>query len=193
MFLPPEIESGNKEYKLKILDKSINKLEKLASQLKWRLQEGNGIAEYYIGVADNGDILGINKNDYLVSLKNLNKITKIINATIIKKQKKIINENICYYIINISNDLFDYKSIRIIFIGPTNSGKSTIIGNLSKKIKDDGNGKSRKYVFNHKHEIYSGETSSISLNNLILEHKKKKNKCKFNRYTRKSKIYKNND
>ena len=174
MFLPPEIESGNKEYKLKIIDKSINRLEKLASQLKWRLQEGNGFAEYYIGVADNGDILGINKKDYLVSLNNLNKITKIVNARIIKKEKKFINENICYYVINITNDICNYKSMRIIFIGPTNSGKSTIIGNLSKKIKDDGNGKSRKYVFNHKHEIYSGETSSISLNNLILEYKKKK-------------------
>lgn len=173
MILPPEIESGNKEYKLKIVDKSINKLEKLASQLKWRLQEGNGFAEYYMGVADNGNILGINDNDYIASLKNLNKIVKIINAKVIKKEKKIINENICFYVINITNDLFDYKSIRIIFIGPTNSGKSTIIGNLSKKMKDDGNGKSRKYVFNHKHEIYSGETSSISLNNLILKHKNK--------------------
>lgn len=173
MFLPPEIESGNKEYKLKIVDKSVNRLEKLASQLKWRLQEGNGLAEYYIGVADNGNILGINDNEYIASLKNLNKIAKIINAKVIKKEKKIINENICYYVINITNDLFNYKSIRIIFIGPTNSGKSTIIGNLSKKMKDDGNGKSRKYVFNHKHEIYSGETSSISLNNLILKHKNK--------------------
>tara|TARA_X000000950_G_scaffold251290_1_gene312566 strand:+ start:2249 stop:2776 length:528 start_codon:yes stop_codon:yes gene_type:complete len=174
MSLPPEIESGNKEYKLKIINKSTNRLEKLASQLKWRLGEGNGFAEYYIGVADNGDILGINYNDYLVSLKNLNKVANIINAKIIKKEKKIINENKCYYIINITNDLLDFISIRILFIGPSNSGKSTIIGNLSKKINDDGNGKSRKYVFNHKHEIYSGETSSISLNNLILEHKKKK-------------------
>ena len=74
MFLPPEIESGNKEYKLKIIDKSVNRLEKLASQLKWRLQEGNGLAEYYIGVADNGNILGINDNEYIASLKNLNKI-----------------------------------------------------------------------------------------------------------------------
>ena len=73
MFLPPEIESGNKEYKLKIIDKSVNRLEKLASQLKWRLQEGNGFAEYYIGVADNGNILGINDNEYIASLKNLNK------------------------------------------------------------------------------------------------------------------------
>ena len=175
MSLPPEIESGNKEYKLKIIDKSINKLEKLASQLKWRLQEGNGLAEYYIGVADNGDILGISDNEYKDTLKNLNKIVKIINAKIIKKEKKIIKENINYYVINITDDLLNFKSVRIIFIGPTNSGKSTIIGNLSKKIKDDGKGKSRKYVFNHKHEIYSGETSSISLNNLILEHKKKKN------------------
>tara|TARA_A100001015_G_C14721665_1_gene606135 strand:+ start:361 stop:738 length:378 start_codon:yes stop_codon:yes gene_type:complete len=113
MFLPPEIESGNKEYKLKIIDKSINRLEKLASQLKWRLQEGNGFAEYYIGVADNGDILGINKKDYLVSLNNLNKITKIVNARIIKKEKKFINENICYYVINITNDICFFDNVKL--------------------------------------------------------------------------------
>ncbi len=69
-----------------------------------------------------------------------------------------------YYIIKLTSEILDIKTIRILFIGPTNSGKSTIVGNLSKKMQDDGNGKSRKYVFNHKHEIYSGETSSVSIN-----------------------------
>merc|ERR1711871_1128571 len=100
-------------------------------------------------------------------------MTKIIDAKILKKDKIIVSENICYYIIKITSDILDTKSIRILFIGPSNSGKSTIIGNLSKKMSDDGNGKSRKYVFNHKHEIYSGETSSLSINNLVLKYENK--------------------
>ena len=66
-------------------------------------------------------------------------MTKIIDAKIIK-DKIIVSENICYYIIKITNEVLDIKSIRILFIGPTNSGKSTIIGNL-KKINDDSKGK----------------------------------------------------
>ena len=178
MSLPPEIESGNQEYKLRITNKSNDRIEQLASQLKWRLQEGQGNAEYFIGVADDGTIPGINYYDYIASLKNLIKMTKIIEAKILKKDKIIVSENICYYIIKITSDVLDTKSIRILFIGPSNSGKSTIIGNLSKRISDDGNGKSRKYVFNHKHEIYSGETSSVSINNLVL--KQENNKLNIN-------------
>ena len=65
MSLSPEIESGNKEYKLKITNKSDDRIEQLASQLKWRLHEGQGIAEYFIGVADDGTIHGINYYDYI--------------------------------------------------------------------------------------------------------------------------------
>ena len=59
MYLPPEVESGNKEYKLKVITESDERFEQLASQMKWRLNEGNGIAFYYLGVSDNGDIKNI--------------------------------------------------------------------------------------------------------------------------------------
>ena len=171
MKLPPEIESGNIEYKLKITTDSDDRIEQLATQLKWRIHEGNGIAIYMIGVADDGSIPGINYTDYISSLKNFSKMTNIINAKILSKEKKVVSDQICYYVINITSETKDIKSLRIIFIGPTNSGKSTIVANLSKRITDDGNGKSRKYVFNHKHEIYSGETSSLSINNLRVPYK----------------------
>ena len=75
MKLPPEIESGNIEYKLKITTDSDDRIEQLASQLKWRIHEGNGIAIYMIGVADDGSIPGINYTDYISSLKNFSKMT----------------------------------------------------------------------------------------------------------------------
>jgi len=168
MKLPPEIESGNIEYKLKITTDCDHRIEQLATQMKWRLNEGNGIAKYLIGVADNGIIKGIDLNDYNKTLKNFSKITKIIDAKILERNKieEDLDNDIFYYEIKITNDTINIHSTRIIFIGPTNSGKSTIIGNLIKKISDNGNGKSRNFVFNHKHEIYSGETSSISIKNI---------------------------
>ncbi len=64
MKLEPEVEYGNKEYKLKIINKENDRLEKLASQLKWRLNEGNGEALYYIGVNDDGSVVGLNSDDF---------------------------------------------------------------------------------------------------------------------------------
>ena len=53
------------------------------------------------------------------------------------------------------------KEIRLVVIGNVDSGKSTLVGCLTKGIKDDGRGYARKYIFNYQHENESGRTSSI--------------------------------
>ena len=165
MKLEPEVEYGNKEYKLKIINKENDRLEKLASQLKWRLNEGNGEALYYIGVNDDGSVVGLNNDELKETIMNIKKMCEKINSKIISTQK--INE---YYVLKIRFIENKIKSKRILFIGPHNVGKTTLISNLTKNIKDDGNGFSRNFVFNHKHEIYSGLTSSISIEKLKLSH-----------------------
>lgn len=170
--LPPEIESGNKEYKLKIIPDNDFRLEQLASQMKWRINEGNGIALYYIGIDDDGSITGISKEDFSQTMKNLSKIVNFIKAKIIKIDHNIDN-NHHWYTIKINFIEEKISNSRVIFIGPSSSGKTTLISNIVNNISDDGNGKSRKLVFNHKHEIYSGRTSSISI-------EKKDIKCKIN-------------
>ena len=54
------------------------------------------------------------------------------------------------------------KEIRMVVIGNVDSGKSTLVGCLTKGIKDDGRGYARKYVFNYQHESETGRTSSIA-------------------------------
>ena len=46
-------------------------------------------------------------------------------------------------------------------IGNVDSGKSTIVGVMTKSIMDDGRGSARKKVFNFVHEAANGRTSSI--------------------------------
>jgi hypothetical protein len=53
--LPPEPQFGNIEYKLKLISPSKQRLDHLVTQLKWRLNEGNGEAIYEIGVTDSGE------------------------------------------------------------------------------------------------------------------------------------------
>lgn len=52
--LPPEPQFGNIEYKLKLINPTKQRLDHLVTQLKWRLNEGNGEAIYEIGVTDSG-------------------------------------------------------------------------------------------------------------------------------------------
>ena len=52
--------------------------------------------------------------------------------------------------------------VRVVVIGNVDSGKSTLVGVLSKGANDDGRGLARSYVFNYDHERASGRTSSIS-------------------------------
>ena len=171
--LPPEVEFGNKEYKLKIIPDNDFRLEQLASQMKWRINEGNGTAFYFLGIEDDGTVKGLSKEDFSVSIKNLNKIVKFINAKIIKIESKE-NNKLYWHIITIKFIQEQIYNSRVIFIGPSNTGKTTLISNLSNNISDDGNGRSRKLVFNHKHEIYSGRTSSISFEKKIISNGKER-------------------
>lgn len=85
---PQEQEYGNKEYKWKILpdDKSKMKYKcnKLASQMMYRIYEGNGKAIYLIGVLDNGTPIGLSEIEIYDTIQMFNNITDIINCNINK-------------------------------------------------------------------------------------------------------------
>jgi GTPase SAR1 family protein len=184
--LNPEIEEGNIEYK-RLISCNKNRHITLASQMKWRLNEGNGICYYFIGVEDNGSISNRKKKELYNSLKNLKLVTKLINAKIIDVKKNTF-KNKDYLKVTISY-IFNTKipEVRILLLGSTKSGKTTFISKL-KKIKDEKVGRQSIYI--HKHEILNDKTSSLTIctfgldkNNNILDSyefsgKKNLNKCK---------------
>jgi len=53
---------GNVEYKQELLDMDKKKINKYATQLKFRLVEGKGKAIYLLGVQDDGTIIGVPNN-----------------------------------------------------------------------------------------------------------------------------------
>lgn len=80
-----ESNDGNIEYKWKFNKDIINndKIEKLVSQMRYRIIEGNGIAFYYIGVKDNGNCDGILWNDLLYTLDIIKILSKKLTANIV--------------------------------------------------------------------------------------------------------------
>mmetsp|Transcript_23542 Transcript_23542/g.65268 ORF Transcript_23542/g.65268 Transcript_23542/m.65268 type:complete len:580 (+) Transcript_23542:416-2155(+) len=59
--------------------------------------------------------------------------------------------------------------VRVAVIGNVDSGKSTLVGVLTRSILDDGRGLARSKVFKHGHEESTGRTSCVGQHNLCLD------------------------
>ena len=66
-----------------------------------------------------------------------------------------------YAIITVEN-ILKQKNIKVAFIGGSQNGKTTTINVLINNVSDNGKGLARLTLFNHKHEIINGKTSSIA-------------------------------
>ncbi|BAB65553.1 MULTISPECIES: GTPBP1 family GTP-binding protein [Sulfurisphaera] len=170
MNYPRESEDGKIEYKLILTSKDESRLQELASQMKYRLEEGGGEAFYIIGVSDNGEVLGLTENELNKSLEILSKISSIINAKIVHVRKVEAKKGkyIAEVLVRIHRDKIPVQ-VNIAVMGHVNAGKSTLTGALIFGKLDDGNGTLRAMVAKHVHEVISGRTSSITLRVLGLK------------------------
>lgn len=181
MDLEEEIEEGNIEYKWKLVDPTPERLEhvrrkflffpcarsdslvlQLTSQLKWRLFEGQGEAFYEIGIEDNGTARGLPVDELEKSIQTVRIMGKNLGCEVflICKRKAKEGEIAELLVREVRDD--KYMDVRIAVCGNVDAGKSTFIGVLTKGQLDNGRGLARVNVFNHKHEIETGRTSSIS-------------------------------
>ncbi|XP_028828065.1 GTP-binding protein 2-like [Denticeps clupeoides] len=168
-FLPPEAEEGNIEYKLKLVNPTQYRFEHLATQLKWRLQEGRGEAVYQIGVEDNGLLVGLSDRDMRASLGTLRRMAEKVGADITLLREREVDydsERSCRKIAEVLvrkvPDDQQFLDLRVAVLGNVDSGKSTLLGVLTQGELDNGRGRARLNLFRHLHEIQTGRTSSIS-------------------------------
>ena len=82
--LEKESDVGNVEYKLKLQKYDPNRIEELASQMRFRLFEGQGEAFYYIGVTDDGVPEGLPVVDLEDSLSTLQEVAAIAGVKAMK-------------------------------------------------------------------------------------------------------------
>ncbi|XP_026053768.1 GTP-binding protein 2-like isoform X1 [Carassius auratus] len=166
-FLPPEAEEGNIEYKLKLVNPTQYRFEHLATQLKWRLQEGRGEAVYQIGVEDNGLLVGLIEEDMKASLKTLRRMAEKVGADITLLREREVDcdrarRKIAEVLVRKVPDDQQFLDLRVAVLGNVDSGKSTLLGVLTQGELDNGRGRARLNLFRHLHEIQTGRTSSIS-------------------------------
>ena len=91
-----ECDTGNIEYKLKLLNLCDERLKNLVTQMRYRCQEGNGECIYNLGVEDDGSMSGITEEEYEETINNINLIAgknnysvKLLTVIPVQNNKKI--------------------------------------------------------------------------------------------------------
>ena len=76
---------------MKLVHPSQSRLEHLTTQLKWRLQEGQGEAIYEIGVEDNGLLAGLTRKEMKLSLDTLMKMAAKLKSEATLLRERVVN------------------------------------------------------------------------------------------------------
>ena len=164
--LEPECDDGSVEYKRHLVKPSQRTFDKLTTQLLWRLNEGSGECLYEIGVDDDGTVRGINEEEMKLSIETLENMAKQLGAKVSEAfERKTGKKNAhakCMLVRRVFPKEAKHLELRITTVGNVDSGKSTLLGVLTKGVLDNGRGSARANVFRHKHEMETGRTSSIS-------------------------------
>lgn len=161
--MEPEKETGNVEYKLKLLGKTDERIQNLASQMKYRCEEGFGECIYNLGVSDNGTLEGITEDDYTETINTLRGAAASNNYSVSVLTKTPITESKAVYEVFIrENNENKYIDVKVAVAGSVDAGKSSLLGVLTTGQRDNGRGSARLSVFNFPHEVRTGRTSSVA-------------------------------
>ncbi len=170
----PEQDDGNIEYKRFLLEPDEERLEKLSTQMRYRIEEGRGECYYVIGLDDNGDPYGLLQDEFQQSQKTLSIIAEKNNYNIRLLCTTLVNPTGQSNLPKLPRSMYEfivrentfhwskYEEIRVTIAGAVDSAKSSTVGVLVSGEPDNGRGASRLHVFNYEHEVRTGRSSSIS-------------------------------
>lgn len=168
--LPPELELGNIEYKVKLINPSTSRLQHLITQMKWRLREGQGEAIYEVGVEDGGHLAGLSDTELTASMNTLKAMADALDASIVVLTERdvtprgsTVRRRAIEVLVRRVPESQQFIELRLAILGGVDVGKSTMCGVLTQGMLDDGQGSARQNLFRYLHEVQTGKTSSICL------------------------------
>jgi GTPase len=176
-----EQDAGNTEYKRCLLSTDYERIDRLTTQLSYRLSEGDGVAQYRLGIEDNGSYSLLDLESIEKSILQLELMAESISARLTDVERvsytledstagedgesKHTKETYYHALVKIESTYDDDTSktdVRVAVCGNVDAGKSTCIGVLKTGNLDDGRGKARTSTMVHQHEINTGRTSTVS-------------------------------
>lgn len=164
--LAKEDDEGCVEYKWRLTGVTPQRLEHLITQMKFRVEEGHGECVYELGVSDNGVPKGLTADDFAESLGTIERMARRLNFETSIVMEKLVGgapvRKCAEILVRRYASTERIHDLRVVLLGDHDVGKSTLVGVLTQGTLDDGFGSGRQSAFNHKHELQSGKTSSIS-------------------------------
>ena len=122
--ISPEKDEGNIEYKVKVVDKTEERIEELASQMRFRTDEGFGESIYVIGVTDSGSLVGVDDCEFKESYNNLCLAASKNNYTVTILSEKVLDKkNKVYELLVREKNEKKYIDIKVAIAGNVDSGK----------------------------------------------------------------------
>ena len=136
--------------------------QRLASQMKYRMERGEGEAIYFIGVDDDGNLKGLDEENFQESLFVLKNIAEEVGSYILKVDKYPADKGQVAKVL-IGKKNFGRKDHMLVGVaGHVDHGKSTLVGTLTTGNMDNGSGRTRIFLDLQKHEIERGLSADLS-------------------------------
>ncbi len=139
-----------------------DRIQRLASQMKYRMEKGDGEAVYFLGVDDDGNLVGLTDAKMDESLFVLEKVAHSIDAKINDIQKQDAGEGTVAKVLVGKKNTQQKKHLLVGVVGHVDHGKSTLVGTLTSGSLDNGSGRTRIYLDVQKHEIERGLSADLS-------------------------------
>ncbi|RLI84309.1 GTP-binding protein [Archaeoglobales archaeon] len=157
-----EGERENIEFKEFLTDYHLHsdRMQSLACQMNHRILMGRGKAIYVIGIADSGELKGINEAQFNETLEILKKISGEIEAKISSVEKFEVNGGYVGLV-----EITKSKPKEHVLVGTAghvDHGKSTLVGCIITGKPDNGDGATSVYLDVLKHEIERGLSADLS-------------------------------
>jgi len=150
-------ENLNVDYHLKK-----DRKQHLASQMKYRMEKGDGEAIYFIGVHDEGHLIGLPESEYDESIFVLGSIALEIGAEILDLEKHSAKHGSVGKVRIGKSQKNKKKHLLVGVAGHVDHGKSTLVGTLTTGSLDNGSGRTRIFLDVQKHEIERGLSADLS-------------------------------
>ena len=150
-----------KEFLTKEIHLKAERRQTLACQMKYKLLQANGRAQYVVGITDSGTLKGISEQKLTESAFVLHTIAEDIGAYISGREEFTVDGRYIG-IVTIKDKHFTKDHILVGTAGHVDHGKSTLVGTIVSGTPDDGSGKTRLYLDVKPHEIERGLSADIS-------------------------------
>jgi len=134
----------------------------LASQMKYRMEMGDGEAIYFIGVHDDGHLIGLPESEYKESLFVLENIANEIGSKVLDIENHLAEHGTVAKVRIGKPQKNKMEHMLVGVAGHVDHGKSTLVGTLTTGSLDNGAGRTRIFLDVQKHEIERGLSADLS-------------------------------